>query len=156
MRRLVVLAVLVAGCGSAPLAGNVGGAAAGGGGGGGSAGGASHDAGDAAEASHAAGDAEAADASCDHLHMVAQAAFDSLVATYLGCATDADCAVLPTPALCLNECDYILNRAAVTSAIDTAAQLCVEFNADGCSLPGLLCPAPPSAACDNGTCVVVP
>ena len=153
MRRLVVLAVLVAGCGSAPLAGNVGGAAAGGGGGGGSAGGASHDAGDAAEASR---DAEAGDASCDHLHMVAQAAFDSLVATYLGCATDADCAVLPTPGLCLNECDYILNRAAVTSAIDTAAQLCVEFNADGCSLPGLLCPAPPSAACDNGTCVVVP
>jgi hypothetical protein len=100
------------------------------------------------------GDAGATDATCNELQQMAQAAFDSFVATHRGCASDSDCVGVPPPGRCLDSCYYLLNRASVSAATDTAAPLCAEFIAQGCSLPILLCPALPPLACDGGTCTI--
>jgi hypothetical protein len=100
---------------------------------------------------------EAGQRSCEDLQQSAQTAFEVLIASYQGgCAIDADCTTISSPGRCLSYCSYnALVVSAVSAVTDAAKQLCVAFDLQGCQLPDLMCPPPPRAVCDAGSCAFV-
>jgi hypothetical protein len=100
---------------------------------------------------------EAGQRSCDDLRQSAQTAFEVLIASYQGgCASDADCTIISSPGRCLSYCSYnALVVSAASAVTDAGKQLCVAFDMQGCQLPELMCPPPPRAVCDAGSCASV-
>jgi len=98
---------------------------------------------------------EAGEPTCDDLHQTAQTAFEGLIASYQGCATDADCTSISSPGRCLNGCYYALVASGASTVTEVGAQLCAAFDSQGCHLPTMLCPPAGRAVCDAGTCTLV-
>jgi hypothetical protein len=162
MHRVVVLGVLAAGCGGGALTAS-GGAldasvdasadAAGPDASGEETMAAETDAGTSVvDANGDAGDAEADGPTCDDLHQTAQTSFSGVISANRGCSVASDCAFVTSPGRCLNSCSYAVNEAGVSAATASAAEVCAGFNARGCSLPVLLCPARSALTCDGGIC----
>jgi hypothetical protein len=75
---------------------------------------------------------------------------------YLACQVDTDCVSTPVnqDGACAAACGGLTSKASAASYVDTAASVCQEFNASGCTALGAGCPASGPVLCAGGTCTL--